>query len=146
MSRSTAQLVTFAVSAFWHGFYEGYYLTFGFWFVQMYISGLIFKWSQDKTRPLMQLYLKAEPYSFWAIWLFWNWLFAHNGMYFHLLEYSYCFEMLATFKYCSPIIMIILGVAFSFKGKSKGEKGDRGKVKGQETSGSSGEAKINKKE
>jgi lysophospholipid acyltransferase len=41
-----SQLITFMVSAFWHGFYGGYYLSFLLWFVQVYVSQLVYKESK----------------------------------------------------------------------------------------------------
>jgi hypothetical protein len=37
------QLLTFMISAFWHGFYGGYYLSFILWFAQANVSQLVFK-------------------------------------------------------------------------------------------------------
>jgi hypothetical protein len=37
------QLLTFMISAFWHGFYGGYYLSFILWFAQVFVSQLVFK-------------------------------------------------------------------------------------------------------
>lgn len=45
-SRMLSQLYVFMVSAFWHGYYIGYYFSFFLWFVQVYVQGLIFKYSQ----------------------------------------------------------------------------------------------------
>ena len=41
-NKTYRQMLTFLVSAFWHGFYGGYYLSFMFWYVQIYLSQLIF--------------------------------------------------------------------------------------------------------
>lgn len=84
-SKGTAQLATFVVSAFWHGAYGGYYLSFVFWFFMLYVSGLIFKFSENKAHPLMKLYNSLQPFSFAAAWVVWNFLFTHFGLYFHLL-------------------------------------------------------------
>ena len=40
--KSQSQLFTFMISAFWHGFYGGYYLSFFFWFAQLFLSQQIF--------------------------------------------------------------------------------------------------------
>jgi hypothetical protein len=42
-SRGVAQLYVFMVSAFWHGFYAGYYFSFFLWFVQVYTQAEIFR-------------------------------------------------------------------------------------------------------
>ena len=48
-------LITFMVSAFWHGFYPNYYIFFFFAFILEQISGLI----QDKTK----FFEKIESYK-----------------------------------------------------------------------------------
>lgn len=46
--KSTAQMCTFMISAFWHGFYAGYYFSFFLWFLHVHLSGLIFKFSFNR--------------------------------------------------------------------------------------------------
>jgi hypothetical protein len=38
--------------------YGGYYLSFFFWFLQLYASGLIFKFSENTSHPIIKLYKK----------------------------------------------------------------------------------------
>ena len=50
------QLYVFVVSAFWHGFYISYYLSFVFWFVQLHVHGLIFKYCKNGKSKLAKGY------------------------------------------------------------------------------------------
>lgn len=44
------QLLVFMVSAFWHGFYLGYYISFFFWFAQVYLEAQVYKLSKEKIK------------------------------------------------------------------------------------------------
>jgi lysophospholipid acyltransferase len=46
-NKAYSQLFVFMVSAFWHGFYLGYYFSFFLWFAQVHLQGLIFKYSKN---------------------------------------------------------------------------------------------------
>lgn len=122
LSKGTAQLVTFVISAFWHGMYGGYYLSFFFWFMQLYASGLIFKFSERKDHPLMKLYDSFKPFNFWLIWFIWNYLFTHNGAYFHLLDASSGWRFISYCSYFNLIIIISCIVVFTFIPKQKKQK------------------------
>ena len=70
----------------------------------------------------MKLYTRFEPYSFWVIWFIWNFLFTHNGVYFHVLEASAGFKLIAFFSYIPVIFMIACIVVFTvISKKSKGK-------------------------
>jgi lysophospholipid acyltransferase len=47
VSKGKAKLITFMVSAFWHGFYGGYYIAFTLTFLQLYLAGLVFKLTRN---------------------------------------------------------------------------------------------------
>lgn len=122
LSKGTAQLVTFVISAFWHGMYGGYYLSFLFWFMQLYASGLIFKFSERKDHPLMKLYSAFKPINFYVIWFIWNYLFTHNGAYFHLLETSSGIRFVSFLNYFNLIIIISCIIIFTFLTKQKKQR------------------------
>lgn len=41
--KSLSQLYVFMVSAFWHGFYAGYFMSFFLWFLQVHCQTQIFR-------------------------------------------------------------------------------------------------------
>ena len=54
--KSLSQLYVFAISAFWHGFYVSYYLSFSFWFLQLHVQGLIFKYCKNGRSIIVKIY------------------------------------------------------------------------------------------
>lgn len=46
--QTVAQLATNAISAFWHGFYPGYYITFFLWTLLMHIAKMFHSASINK--------------------------------------------------------------------------------------------------
>ncbi len=90
VNKSIAQMVTFLISSFWHGFYGGYYITFFCWFSQVHLSGLIFKYSHNPNNILMKLYKKSGPLGYYILWIICNWVFTHNGLYFQILSSNLC--------------------------------------------------------
>lgn len=88
-AQSTGQLLVFMTSAFWHGFYSGYYLSFFFWYVMLTISATVFRIT--KSRPdLAEKYDSLRPYSSWLMWIFVNVFFCYFGFSFHVLSIKYC--------------------------------------------------------
>ncbi len=45
---ANGQLLVFAISAFWHGLYAGYYLSFFYWYIFNAISYAVFKIMQAR--------------------------------------------------------------------------------------------------
>ena len=77
------QLITFMVSAFWHGFYPGLYISFFLYFLQVFLGGVIYKFSREfKDHWLIQFYNNTQKYSFYFCWFVWNWIIANNSAYF----------------------------------------------------------------
>jgi hypothetical protein len=99
--------------------YGGYYLSFFFWFLQLYASGLIFKFSENASHPIVKLYKKYKPFSFWLAWFVWNWLFAYNGLYFQLLSASIGYRVLESLYFAPGIFTVIIIVALSLMPKQK---------------------------
>jgi hypothetical protein len=100
--------------------------------MQMHVAGLVFKWSKDKSSPLMKLYQRTETITYIIIWVFWNYLFVHSALYFGILEHRICFDILAYFKYFSPIALMTLLVIFTVLGgkkKSQTKKSEVIKIK-----------------
>jgi hypothetical protein len=87
--------------------------------MMLYVSGLIFKFSERKDHPLMKLYLQFQPFSYWAAWILWNFLFTHFGLYFHILEASRGFEILLYLKFSTVGFVFALIIIFTFFLKSK---------------------------
>ena len=57
-SKSMNQLYVFVVSAFWHGFYVSYYITFVFSFLQLHVQGLVFKHCKNGRSAFVKVYKK----------------------------------------------------------------------------------------
>jgi hypothetical protein len=97
------------VSAFWHGFYPGYYVTFGLYFLQIYTSNLIFKFSRvNPDHPIIKLYRKTEDSSFYILWFIWNWIFVNNSAYFVVLSGKGALSILSLMNFSVPIFLILL--------------------------------------
>jgi lysophospholipid acyltransferase len=122
-SKSTNQLLTFMVSAFWHGYYIGYYITFGLYTLQIVLGNQIYKFSKEnKDHVIIKLYRKTEPVSFLLAWLVWNWIFVVNSAYFILLSFDRSFEILKKMYFGVPIFLFGALIFFKWinkKGKYK---------------------------
>ncbi len=79
----------------------------------------------------MKLYAKFEPYNYWVIFFIWNFLFTHNGVYFHVLGASAGLRLAAFFCYIPVIFMIACIVVFTVL--SKNSKGKRKEPKEEVT-------------
>ncbi len=84
-SKSSRQLLTFAVSSFWHGFYGGYYISLFIWFSQLYLSQLIFSETKKKTSKYVKVYKQTGTVGRIILWIASNYLFTVNGVPFQVL-------------------------------------------------------------
>lgn len=88
-SKSMNQLLTFMVSAFWHGYYAGYYITFGLYTLQILLGNQVYKFSKEnKDHIIIKLYRKTEPISFYVVWFVWNWIFIVDSAFFVVLSFN----------------------------------------------------------
>lgn len=103
------------VSAFWHGYYLGYYVTFGLYFLQIYVGNIIYKFSlTNQNHPIIQLYKKTGVIGFSIAWLTWNWIFVNNSVYFPALSGYTAWVILSEMKFATPVFLIALIVFFDF--------------------------------
>ena len=70
----------------------------------------------------MKFYLKLQPFSYFAIWLLWTFLFNHFGVFFHVLSASIGYDILSYFKFSTVIFVFALIIVFTFFLKPKGKK------------------------
>lgn len=109
-----SQLLTFMISAFWHGFYGGYYFTFILWFLQMYVSQLIFKESKKQNSKWVKMYKSLGMVGKVGLWLLSNILFSVVGTFFQILSIKQSWRILKAI-YFFPLVFYILGyVMFTF--------------------------------
>lgn len=108
-SKMASQLSVFMVSAFWHGFYAGYYLSFFFWFTEIYLQGQIFKYCKREGNILTKIYEKLGKAGPILTVVTCNLIFAHCGSFFYLLESELCFKLIRE-MYCIPQIIPIVGI------------------------------------
>ena len=101
------------VSAFWHGYYAGYYLTFDLFFVQIYANNIIFKFSRScSDHPIIKFYRSAEKYLYPLIWLIWTGIFVMNGTYFVALSGKTAIKIISLTNYFAPLFLIALIIFF----------------------------------
>lgn len=97
------------VSAFWHGFYGGYYLSFFFWFLQINLSQKVFKFAkQNGKHMLVKLYESMGIFGYILLWIFVNFIFSHNGLYFQILDSQLGFAILKRLYFAPPLIVVFL--------------------------------------
>lgn len=85
------QLLTFMVSAFWHGYYGGYYISFFLWFCQVYVSQLVFKEAKKEKSPFRKLYKSLGIVGVILLWLGSNVTFSVSGLFFQVLSLTHSF-------------------------------------------------------
>ena len=101
------------ISAFWHGYYAGYYISSALFFLQIYANNIIFKFSKDYIdHPIIKLHKSTEKYAYPLIWIIWTGVFITNGTYFVALSGKSSMKILALTKYFGPIFLILLIILF----------------------------------
>jgi hypothetical protein len=101
------------VSAFWHGYYIGYYVTFSLYFLQIYAGNLIYKFS--RTNPKHQIilfYKKTGNVGYYVSWIIWSWIFVNNSVYFPALSGHTAWLILSGMKFANPMFLVTLIILF----------------------------------
>jgi hypothetical protein len=118
--KSKAALATFMVSAFWHGTYIGYYISFFLWFAQVNFSTTVYKEFKKEKSPWKTLYKLLGPLGFPIVWVLSSFTFTCNGAYFQVLQGRVCIEILNALYWIPPMMLFSVIALFSvIKGKSK---------------------------
>ena len=116
------------VSAFWHGFYGGYYFSFFLWFAMVHLAQLIFKANRNYG-VIGKTFKKTGIVGEILLWIIVNTLFSNSGTYFQILSAKAGWKIMVAYKFITvlvifiPIILLELsGVSKSKKSKSKAPK------------------------
>ena len=113
-SKSMNQLYVFAVSAFWHGFYISYYLSFSFWFMQLHVQGLIFKYCKNGRSIFVKVYKSLGILGKILLSTGVQFIFSSVAAPFLIIRVKYCIEYMSKVNFTPHIILIILMVVFTF--------------------------------
>lgn len=111
------------VSAFWHGFYPGYYVTFGLYFLQIYTGNLIYKFSKVHEKHLIiKIYKSSGKIGYYVAWLVWCWIFVNNSVYFPALSGYTAWYILSEMNFAVPIFLVFLIILFKILTPNKKDK------------------------
>lgn len=127
-NKTVSQLYVFVISAFWHGFYAAYYISFFLWFCQVHLQGIIFKYT--KGEPLIvRIYNKMGKAGYVLLSILVQLLFTSNASYFLILDSRSCWNMITKTYFIPQFIMFGLTIYFTVlpfskkpKSSPKGEK------------------------
>ena len=97
------------MSAIWHGFYGGYYITFLTFFLLAHFSTLTFKLSKFSDNIMVKYYNKSQPYGRWILLIFLTFYFGQTGVTFIVLSLPQCFRILKGI-YFAPQLLLLLGI------------------------------------
>lgn len=111
-SQNAKQLYVFMISAFWHGFYQAYYISFFFWFVQLFLNGLMYKYFKSDDQLFVRIYKKTGKIGYYVLSFINMQFFNHSAVYMLVLERSICWKILKHFYFLPQIIL--LGALFIF--------------------------------
>ena len=95
------------MSAFWHGFYFGYYLSFFFWYCLTQIAGVVFRIARNRP-DLVSKYESTGRFGHIAIWLLVSIMFSYTGSYFHLLGPASCYAFMSKLWFIPEIGIVVL--------------------------------------
>lgn len=112
-NKSISQLWVFVISAIWHGFYAAYYISMLFWFTQLHLQGLIFKYCKNGRSQIVKLYNKSGKLGYALLSFVVQFFFSHMAVYFLILEGKYCMQMMWKLKLLPQIIVFIAIGVFS---------------------------------
>lgn len=107
-SKAKARLITFACSAFWHGFYGGYYISFFLIFLQIQLATLVYKLSKDRKSILVTIYNKYRSISRFFIWAIITFSFSQSASYFVTLSLPKCWLILKSLYFLPPFLIILM--------------------------------------
>lgn len=136
-SRFAKQLYVFMVSAFWHGFYAGYYFSFFLWFAQVYVQAEIFRLFKNDNNPMVKICQKLGKPLIIGMTILSCILFSHNATFFYLLQTKYCLELMRRVYYIPQLILVVAIIGFKAIPKKRAPKVHHGN-KFLETKSSSG--------
>lgn len=119
--RSNGQFITFMVSAFWHGFYGGYYFSFFLWFAMVHLAQLVFKANRN-YEVIGKTFKKLGFIGHALLWAFVNTLFSNSGTYFQILSAKISLKIMWAYKFIPILIIIVPIIILEISGISKGKK------------------------
>lgn len=118
------QLVVFAVSAFWHGFYGGYYISFFLWYQMMTLAYLIFRITQNK-QELISMYDHSGVAGHIAVWAVVNCMFSYFGAEFQIMSMGACYRFMASTYFLPYILLFALVFGLQRSPLVRGSKTDK---------------------
>lgn len=128
-SRALKQLYVFLVSAFWHGFYPAYYISFTLWFVQLHVQNLAYKYFKNGKSVLVSLYERAGLLGNIilsnVVMLEWS----HLATYFLIQDTASCWNLMKSVYFIPQLLLVAFGVIFSFLPVPKEKKEGKEAVK-----------------
>jgi hypothetical protein len=102
------------VSAFWHGFYSAYYISFVFWFLQLHVQNLAFKYFKSGKPLLARLYNQSGLVGNIILSMLVMLMFSHSATYFLVLDPSSGWLLMKSLYFAPQLILIVLAVVFTF--------------------------------
>jgi len=120
-NKTISQLYVFIISAFWHGFYSAYYISFVLWFAQVHLQGMIFKYSKEES-TIVKLYKKSGKIGHGVLSFLVLLLFCHSAVYFLLLDGPSCWRLLNKVYFIPQLIMFGLIIYFTIRPSHKAKK------------------------
>ena len=107
------QLYVFAISAFWHGFYVSYYISFVFWFLQLHVQGLIFKYCKNGRSVIVKVYKAMGIAGKVLLSVGVQFLFSSVAAPFLILTGYHSIQYLLKVNFAPHLILIFLMVVFT---------------------------------
>lgn len=105
--QANGQLLVFMVSAFWHGFYAGYYITFFMWYCEMQVATYVFRITRNRP-DLKRKFDEAPAAVHYALWMVVNFAFCYFGISFQLLGVKLCIKAMSRLWFVPEITLILL--------------------------------------
>jgi len=102
----------FMMSSFWHGFYQAYYISFFFWFVQLFLNGLMYKYFKSDDQLLVKMYKKSGKIGYFVLSFLNFQLFNHSATYMLILDGSICLKLMKHLYFIPQTILIVLLLVF----------------------------------
>lgn len=135
-NRAASQLLTFMTSAFWHGFYPGYYLSFFMWFCLLHIGAKVYRENKKPDSFCHRAYKKLGRVGKFINWFLATFFLMVNGLYFWSPDFSTCLTILAAVYYV-PLLPALIVLILTFYGPPEPIKKKR-KVKIDQDDGEDG--------
>ena len=102
------------VSAFWHGFYASYYVTFALWFTQLHMQTLVFKYCKNGKSSLVKIYNKMGVLGYVLLSFLVQVLFSQNAVFFLVLHGPSNWKIVNKLYFIPQIALFALVAIFSF--------------------------------